>query len=113
MIIQHRRGKTADWERADLLAQTRPAVILRDGEFAIERRPDGSCYVKIGNGSSNFSELPYIDARAAAEAAASINDLASRCLQVGDSDEKLYIGNPGVNPVIFNCGTALDTIDNT
>jgi chromosome segregation ATPase len=70
MIIQHRRGKTADWKIADILAEQPEniAVILKNGEFAIEELEDGSRYVRIGDGSGKFFDSPYIDARAEAVA---------------------------------------------
>jgi hypothetical protein len=70
MIIQHRRGKTADWKKADILAEQPEniAVILKNGEFAIEELEDGSRHIRIGDGSSKFFDSPYIDARAEAVA---------------------------------------------
>jgi hypothetical protein len=69
MIIQHRRGTTGDWKKADLLSEQLFEVILKDGEFAIEECTDGSYKVRVGDGKTKFFELPYIDARAEAEAA--------------------------------------------
>jgi hypothetical protein len=64
MIVLHRRGTTGEWQQADLLAAQLPEVLLKDGEFAIEEREDGSRLVKIGDGHTKFQALPYIDARA-------------------------------------------------
>ena len=64
MIVLHRRGTTNEWQQADLTAKQLPDVLLKDGEFAIEERADGSRFVKIGDGHTKFCDLPYIDARA-------------------------------------------------
>lgn len=61
MIIQHRRGETGEWRKADSLANQLPDVILKDGEFAIEELADGSRRIRIGDGSSKFFDLPYVD----------------------------------------------------
>ena len=64
MIVLHRRGTTGEWRKADLMSEQLPDVLLKDGEFAIEERADGSRWVKIGDGKTKFSKLPYIDDRA-------------------------------------------------
>lgn len=72
MIVLHRRGQTTEWNRADAIAQqlllvdpnTVPTMVLKEGEFAIEERPDGTKAVKIGDGKTLFTDLPYIDSRA-------------------------------------------------
>ena len=77
MIVLHRRGTTEEWQKADGLAQqklianpnTIPSMILKNGEFAIEEREDGSRRVKIGDGHTKFRALPYIDDRATVQLA--------------------------------------------
>ena len=72
MIVLHRRGNKEEWVQADLLAEQLlsidpsqvPAMILKDGEFAIEELGGGVRHVKVGDGHSKFSDLPYIDTRA-------------------------------------------------
>jgi hypothetical protein len=64
VIVLHRRGTTGEWQSADLLADQLTSVLLKDGEFAIEEREDGSRHVKIGDGHTKFYALPYIDERA-------------------------------------------------
>ena len=51
-IIQHRRGTTAEWAEIDLV----PA----QGEIVIEECDNGSVKIKIGDGTTKFSELNYI-----------------------------------------------------
>ncbi|MBQ8720369.1 MAG: hypothetical protein IJY65_04990 [Clostridia bacterium] len=52
-IIQHLRGDTKSWQEHD--------VTVRDGELAVERTPGGNVKLKVGNGSTPYSELPYVD----------------------------------------------------
>ena len=51
-ITQHRRGTTQQWEKSD--------VVVCDGEIVVEYCDDGKIRLKIGNGLSKFSELPYM-----------------------------------------------------
>lgn len=52
-ILKHRRGTTQEWLSIDLVPE--------DGELVIEECSNGCRKCKIGNGTSKFSELPYID----------------------------------------------------
>lgn len=61
MILLHRRGTTAEWQQADSLSSDKPQLLLKDGELAIEELQDGSRRVKIGDGTSKFADLPYVD----------------------------------------------------
>lgn len=49
-LLQHRRGTTDKWMNSN--------VILRDGEIGIERC-DGTVKLKVGDGESKYSDLPY------------------------------------------------------
>jgi hypothetical protein len=53
-IVQHRRGKTADWVRS--------TIIPYEGELVIEECVDGTCRCKIGDGINTFEYLSYVDA---------------------------------------------------
>ena len=53
-IVQHRRGKTVDWEHS--------AIIPYEGELVIEECQDGTCRCKIGDGKNTFKDLSYVDA---------------------------------------------------
>ena len=52
-IIQHLRGDSKSWQEHD--------VTVRDGELAVERTAGGNVKLKVGNGVSPYSELPYVD----------------------------------------------------
>ena len=52
IITQHRRGTTAEWLESE--------IVLAQGEIGIEECDDSFLRLKIGNGYSTFSELPYI-----------------------------------------------------
>ena len=52
-ILKHRRGTTQEWLSIDLVPE--------DGELVIEECSNGCRKCKVGNGTSKFSELPYID----------------------------------------------------
>ena len=52
-IIQHLRGDNKSWQENDLT--------VRDGELAVERTAGGNVKLKVGNGVSPYSELPYVD----------------------------------------------------
>ena len=96
MIIQQRRGTTEEWRYADTIANKTPDVILKDGEFAIEDLADGTRRVKIGDGSTNFYALPYIDERAELEAYNKILDakevLTKKLLEL-DAAHKRLVAN--------------------
>ena len=89
MIVLHRRGTTGEWQQADLLAEqllaadpnATPAMILKDGELAIEEHDDGSRFVKIGDGHSKFEDLPYIDERAESIAEANLQETKKALLE--------------------------------
>ena len=53
-IVQHRRGKTAEWKLSP--------IVPYEGELVIEECDDGTCRCKIGDGSNTFEYLPYVDA---------------------------------------------------
>jgi len=52
MIIQHLRGTRGNWEDNDL--------VIPDGELALLRE-NGRTRIKIGDGSTPFSKLPFTD----------------------------------------------------
>ena len=52
-IVQHRRGTTQEWKNSD--------VVLRDGEIGIEKSTDGYTRLKIGDGVSKYTQLPYMN----------------------------------------------------
>lgn len=52
-ITQKRRGTTDEWAES--------AVIPKQGEIVLEECKDGVVRMKIGNGKSKFSDLPYPD----------------------------------------------------
>lgn len=96
MIIQHRRGDTKDWRRADSLSVQLPEVILKDGEFAIEELENGLRRVRVGDGHSKFFDLPFIDAGAEATAEdlmAKVRDTLQKNIDRAVSDQKATINN--------------------
>jgi hypothetical protein len=104
MIVLHRRGTTGEWQQADLVAEQIPEVILKDGEFAIEEREDGSRYVKIGDGHSKFSALPYIDERVETL-------LANKLAETSEAfDKKLTNVISNQNATTSNLQTYLSTV---
>ena len=54
-VIRHLRGNSETWRNHD--------GIVRDGELALLMAEDGRYRVKIGDGKTRFSALPYIDGR--------------------------------------------------
>jgi hypothetical protein len=51
-IVQHRRGKLAEWLNLDLIPY--------EGEIIIVELENGTSACKIGDGTSTFSKLPYL-----------------------------------------------------
>ena len=51
IITQHRRGTTAEWLQSN--------AVIADGELVVEFLDDGTTKLKVGDGHSTFSELPY------------------------------------------------------
>lgn len=49
-LLQHRRGTPERWANSD--------IILKDGEIGVERS-NGTVKLKVGDGVSKYSELPY------------------------------------------------------
>ena len=54
-IIRHLRGNAETWRTHD--------GVVRDGELALLKTEDGRYRVKIGDGETPFSALPYIEGR--------------------------------------------------
>ena len=50
--IRHLRGSEAEWAAND--------IVIPDGEIAILKTASGSVKLKVGNGSSRFSDLPAL-----------------------------------------------------
>lgn len=69
MIVQHRRGTTAEWKIS--------SIIPLEGELLIEEVSSKEIKIKIGNGKSHFLELPYITDVLTAKITAAENELAS------------------------------------
>ena len=53
VAIRHLRGTEAEWAASDAVA--------KDGELALLYTDSGRTRIKVGNGTSPFSELPFID----------------------------------------------------
>ncbi len=51
-MIQLKRGTTENWESLNL--------VLADGQIGIERKADGNSALKVGDGNTPWSSLPYI-----------------------------------------------------
>ena len=89
MIVLHRRGTTGEWQQADVLAEqllatdpsATPAMILKNGELAIEEHDNGARFVKIGDGYSKFEDLPYIDERAESIAETNLQETKKALLE--------------------------------
>ena len=58
-ITQHRRGTTEEWDES--------TIVPKNGELVLEECSDGITRIKIGNGSSTFNDLLYIDQKLADE----------------------------------------------
>ena len=55
--ISQKNDTTARWGSSSL--------VLNLGEIGIERKTDGTCAMKIGDGVKTWSQLPYLEANAA------------------------------------------------
>ena len=58
-ITQHRRGSTDEWNEVN--------IVPKNGEIVLEECSDGITRIKIGNGSSTFTDLQYVDQKLADE----------------------------------------------
>lgn len=85
IITQHRRGTTSEWAQSN--------VIIADGEVVIEELNDGTTKLKVGDGHSKFSELPYVTKKIEETLAAQTSRIDDIIAINGDeisSDDPLY-----------------------